>query len=74
MKKRPYVGVDLLGMLMEGNTRAGAASNISWECWERCLMGFKPSPYNAMTQASFARGEEIIQGDRKDEDNPMRWD
>jgi hypothetical protein len=35
-------------------------------------MGFKPSPYNA-TRA-FAWAEEIIRGDRKDRDNPMRWD
>jgi hypothetical protein len=36
-------------------------------------MGFKPcSPYNA-TRA-FAWGEEIIRGDRRDQDNPMRWE
>jgi hypothetical protein len=35
-------------------------------------MGFKPSPYNA-TRA-FAWAEEIMRGDRKDENNPLCWD
>jgi hypothetical protein len=47
-------------------------NKVRWERWERCLMGFKPSPYNA-TRA-FAWAEEIMRGDRREETNPMRWD
>jgi hypothetical protein len=72
-KIRPYVGVDLSGLLMEGNKDLELGCKVRWEHWERCLMGFKPSPpYNA-TRA-FAWAEEIMWGNRKDVDNPMRWD
>ena len=43
-----------------------------WERWERTLMGFRPSPY-VCTQ-TFGWGEDAIRGDRKDRENPLRWD
>ncbi len=46
-KIRPYIGVDLSGLLTKENTAGHLSNKISWERWERCLMGFKPSPYNA---------------------------
>jgi hypothetical protein len=42
------------------------------ECWARCLMGFKPSPY--VTTQMFAWGEEVIIGDRLEPTNPFYWD
>ena len=44
----------------------------NWKCWARCLMGFKPSPYNAV--GTFRWADEIIRGNPKDPDNPFRWD
>ena len=58
---REYAGVDV--------REIGGAK---WERWERTLMGFRPSPY-VCTQ-TFGWGEEAIRGDRKDRDNPLRWD
>ena len=72
-KIRPYVGLDLSGYPFKGETSwAMMSGGVSWERWERCLMGFKPSPYNATKV--FAWGEEIIRGDWRDQDNPMRWE
>ena len=58
---REYAGVDV--------REIGATK---WERWERTLMGFRPSPY-VCTQ-TFGWGEDAIKGDRKDRDNPFRWD
>ena len=58
---REYAGVDV--------REIGGAK---WERWERTLMGFRSSPY-VCTQ-TFAWGDAIIRGDRKDRDNPLRWD
>ena len=71
-KIHPYVGVDLSGLFVEGKGDAESLGKVRWECWERCLMGFKPSPYN-VTRA-FAWAEEIMRGNRRDGDNPMQWD
>ena len=43
-----------------------------WERWERTLMGFRPSPY-VCTQ-TFGWGEDLIRGDRRCPNNPLRWD
>jgi hypothetical protein len=40
--------------------------------WERCWMGFRPSPYYAIRFYYWA--EEIIRGDRRAPGNPLRWD
>jgi hypothetical protein len=42
------------------------------ECWGRCLMGSRPSPYNACH--NFLWGEELIRGDHRDETLPFQWD
>jgi hypothetical protein len=57
---------------MTGGEDSVSRNKVRWERQERCLMGFKPSPYNA-TRA-FAWAEEIMRGDRREETNPMRWD
>jgi hypothetical protein len=63
---RPYAGVDLTPYF--GQERSG----LIWERWSRCLMGFKPSPYN--TALSFGWAEEIIRGNPRDRDLPFHWD
>ena len=55
---REYAGVDVRGI---------GGAKCEW--WERTLMGFRPSPY-VCTQ-TFGWGEDVIRGDRKDEDNPL---
>lgn len=44
---------------------------VIWECWERCAMGLKSSPYNAIQGILFA--EEFIRGDHQRSDNIFRW-
>jgi hypothetical protein len=63
---RPHAGVDLTPYY--GQERAG----LVWERWGRCLMGFKPSPYN--TALSFGWAEEVIRGNPKDVTLPFQWD
>ena len=67
---RPYAGVDLTAYVTTDSSTA-QTEKTCWERWERCLMGLKPSPYNA-TRA-FAWCEEVIRGDPFDEANPLRW-
>lgn len=71
-KIRPYAGVDLtpFGAMIGGDI--GTAGGVIWEHWEWCLMGFKPSPYNAVR--AFGWCEDIIQGYERDLGNPLRWD
>lgn len=78
-KIRPYCGVDLTPYLKdpisendEGSCSSSDATPAIWERWERCLMGLKPSPYNAIQ--SFLWAEEIIRGSRRDPNNIFRWD
>jgi hypothetical protein len=40
--------------------------------WERCWMGFRPSPYYATRFQYWA--EEFARGNRLDKTNPLRWD
>jgi hypothetical protein len=63
---RPYAGVDLTPYY--GQEKSG----LVWERWGRCLMGFKPSPYN--TALSFGWAEEVIRGNPRDESSPFHWD
>jgi hypothetical protein len=69
---QPYAGVDLSAYISKaGDQDKRGLSTMCWERWSRCLMGFKPSPFNA-TRA-FAWAEEIIRGDPMDETNPLHW-
>ena len=58
---RQFAGVDVREM-----------GGAKWERWERMLMGFRPSPY-VCTQ-TFGWGENLIRGNRKCPNNPLRWD
>jgi hypothetical protein len=40
--------------------------------WERCWMDFKPSPYYSTRFYYWA--EEFARGNRRDKENPLRWD
>jgi hypothetical protein len=44
---QPYAVVDLTAYISKarGQGQEGP-STMCWECWSRCLMGFKPSPFN----------------------------
>jgi hypothetical protein len=64
-KVRPLVGVDLTPYF-------GDDDKPLWERWCRCLMGFKPSPYNAC--CSFLWGEEIIRGNPRDTSLPFQYE
>jgi hypothetical protein len=67
---QPYAGVDLTAYISkDGGLGKEGPNTVCWERWSRCLMGFKPSPFNA-TRA-FAWAKEIIRGDPMDESNPL---
>ncbi len=61
-----YTGIDIGPLEF---TREEYASR--WVCWNRNLMGFRPSPYNYIRM--FLIGEEVIRGDRHDPSNPLQW-
>ena len=63
-------GVDFTDMFKE--EMDGEARTQLWERWVRCAMGLKSSPYQVCQAILFA--EEVIRGDRKDKENPFKWD
>ena len=66
-KIRPYVGIDLSPFLSD----LKKSGLCSYHLWDRCLMGFKPSPYNAVRSA--IRAEDVVRGDPNDPSNVFRW-
>ena len=66
-KVRSYTGVDVspLGIPKE-------ECPASWMQWCRNLMGFKSSPHNSIKM--YLVTEEVIRGDRKDDNNAFQWD
>jgi hypothetical protein len=64
IKIRPYAGTDLSYFPTLTNT-------VHWEHWERCLMGFKPSLYNAIR--AFGWCEDFICGNARALNNPLHW-
>jgi hypothetical protein len=64
VKVQPLMRVDLTPYF-------GAGNKPVWEQWSRCLMGFKPSPYNACR--TFMWGKELIWGNPADETFPFQW-
>ena len=65
---RNLSGVDLT----EYTDDVDELGQVLWEVWQRCAMGLKPSPYQAVQAMMIA--EEVIRGDPKDSKNPYRWD
>ena len=65
VKIRPYAGVDLRTLDLEGIRE-------DWRRWTRCFMGFTPSPY--VTGRSSLYAEDVIRGDRDDPLNPFYWE
>jgi hypothetical protein len=49
----------------------GEEGSTLWEVWDRAAMGLKSSPYQAVSALTVA--DEIIQGDRFDEENIFQW-
>mmetsp|Transcript_11711 Transcript_11711/g.19385 ORF Transcript_11711/g.19385 Transcript_11711/m.19385 type:complete len:1450 (-) Transcript_11711:1434-5783(-) len=69
----PYTGLDL-GPILDEDSEGDDHSVVTkgrWYHWARCLMGFKPSPYNAVKMTLIT--EEIVRGDRFDEENPFHY-
>jgi hypothetical protein len=62
---QPLAGIDLTPYFPLENGKR------NWKQWARCLMGFKPSPYNAV--GTFRWADEIIRGNPQDSSNPFRW-
>jgi hypothetical protein len=71
----PYTGLHLAD-LFDGTSEEDAEilkkAGSEWAHWGRCLMGFKPSPYNSIKTAMVV--EEVAKGDRHCERNPFQWD
>ena len=65
-KIRPYAGVDLTELFAEESN-----GKITWERWERLLMGFKPSPY--ATTREMKKIEGWLKGNKNDMKNVFRW-
>ncbi len=68
-KIRKYAGVDVTPFFPE---LVDTTKHVFWLHWQRCGMGFVPSPYNAIQGTLFA--EEVIRGDPTDANNVFRWD
>ena len=62
---RPYSGVDVSNVLGNGD------DDKLWLRWNRTLMGFRSSPYIACK--SYGWCTDVIRGDKKDPQNPFRW-
>jgi hypothetical protein len=69
---RRYCGVDLTPFAGLLKSRPKFTSGTRWELWDRCFMGCKPSPHNAVCYLYLA--DEFCRGDRRDPKIPMRWD
>jgi hypothetical protein len=68
-KVRKYTGVDVTPFFPEWVTNS---NRTLWFHWERCGLGFVPSPYIAIQGTLFA--EEVIRGDHTCKNNIFRWD
>jgi hypothetical protein len=68
---RPYSGLDLTPFRadLEPEPRLGSYFRA---CWEKCWMGFRPSPYYGVRFYYWAK--EFARGNRKDANNPLCWD
>ena len=71
---RPVSGVDLRPFKdhLEKRPASRVGSSVSASRWERCWMGFRPSPYWSVRFYYLA--EEFVRGNRLDAENPLRWD
>ena len=64
---RKFAGVDVSALSLDREVTGGQR----WFCWNKTLMGFRPSPYNCVKMYLIA--EEVIRGDRHDEGNAFQW-
>ena len=75
---RSYVGIDVTDCLLspkenyyEPRDEYHGRAKI-WYRWNRCMMGFSQSPYNAIKACHHS--EEIMRGDNRDQQSPFFWD
>ena len=72
---RQYAGIDVSGLrevFKKDDTLFWKGKGRKFLRWERCLMGLRSSPYNAVRATSWA--EDIIKGDPLEKRNIFRWD
>ena len=72
---RPFMGIDVTECLNDDDDKGHkmkARGKRVWYRWDRCMMGFKPCPYNSIKACSFS--EDVIRGDMKQSDSPFHWD
>ncbi len=67
---RRLCGIDLT-VYFEEEAREKGLTKL-WERWNRCAMGLRTSPYQAVQ--GILRAQEVIMGDRKCERNVFRWE
>jgi hypothetical protein len=67
---RKVAGIDLTPFFPEELVTKGNLK-LLWD-WERCAMGLRSSPYNAIQGILFA--EEVVKGNSLDVNNIFRWD
>jgi hypothetical protein len=64
--------------VLEAGVDLGPVQLSTFECsqrymvWRRSLMGFRPSPYNCIHM--YLVVEEVIRGDRHNQNNAFQWD
>ena len=73
-----YVGIDVTQCLLppkenpyEDRKEMNDKSKV-WYRWQRCMMGFCQSPYNAIKACHHS--EEVMRGNRRDKTSPFYWD
>ena len=74
----PYVGIDITECVLPPNENPYASKYVSkentrdWQRWNRYMMGFLQSPYNAIKACHHS--EEVIRGNTHDPLSPFYWD
>jgi hypothetical protein len=69
---RPYCGVDPTPLHDKINARKDLTKGSLLKCWNRCFMGLRPSPYNAIRYRYLA--DEFAQEHHRASANAMQWD
>jgi hypothetical protein len=70
-KLRPWAGVDISELSAAINPPKDAGQRKILR-WDRSLMGVRSSPFNCVR--AYLISEEVIKGNRKEKNNPFRWD
>mmetsp|Transcript_785 Transcript_785/g.1178 ORF Transcript_785/g.1178 Transcript_785/m.1178 type:complete len:263 (+) Transcript_785:4218-5006(+) len=70
---KQYAGIDITALLHPGlSDKELGLVKREIRCWVRCLVGLKTSP--VLCTKAFAWSEEVMKGDRRDDNNILHWD